>query len=170
MKKEILIIDDSEMLLGLMKYCYSQTFELFLCKSLNEAKALLKKGLFPDVIITDLNLPDEDGKIFISFIKTNPIYRGIPVIVLSGEEESHIRIECLKLGADDYIIKPFNPKELQLCIEKLITAIPASITTFRLNFDISRKVDAKNVNFFNMKYSFHKPAFGRIKHQFFIVN
>lgn len=170
MEKQLLIIDDSEMQLGLMKYCYSHIFELFLFQSLNEAKRLLKNGLFPDAIISDLNLPDEDGKLFISFLKTNPRYINIPVIVLSGEEESHIRIECIKLGADDYIVKPFNPKELLFSIEKLITAIPTSVNTFTLNFDRNRKSDAEYGDYLTPKYSFHKLAFGRIKHQFSKIN
>jgi lipopolysaccharide/colanic/teichoic acid biosynthesis glycosyltransferase len=121
MKKRLLIIDDNEMILGLMNHCYHSIFELHLCQSLKQAQELLASGLLPDVIITDLNLPNEDGKNFIQVIKSNPRYTQIPLIVLSGEEKSQSRIDCLKLGADDYVVKPFHPDELQLRIEKQIT-------------------------------------------------
>lgn len=159
MKKQLLIIDDNEMLLGLMNHCYGETFELFLCDSLNEAKGLLKNGLFPDAIVTDLNLPNEDGKSFISYLKTSLLYINIPLIVLSGEEKSQSRIECLKLGADDYVVKPFHPEELQLRIEKQLGAVPSSVASFRLNIEEKRKKDSENGNFLTPKSSFRKRAF-----------
>ncbi len=159
MKKQLLIIDDNEMLLGLMNYCYSEKFELFLCQSLNEAKGYLKNGLFPDAIVTDLNLPDEDGKSFISYLKTNPLYINTPLIVLSGEEKSQSRIECLKLGADDYVMKPFHPEELEIRIEKQLSAVPASTSSLSLNFEGNRKDDSDNGSFLTPKSSFRKRAF-----------
>jgi lipopolysaccharide/colanic/teichoic acid biosynthesis glycosyltransferase len=156
MKKKLLIIDDNEMLLGLMNHCYNEVFELFLCQSLKEANDILKNGLFPDAIVTDLNLPDEDGKGFISYLKTNPLYLNIPLIVLSGEEKSQSRIECLKLGADDYVVKPFHPEELQLRIEKQLSAVPASAA---LNVEGNSKNDSENGNFLTPKSSFRKRAF-----------
>lgn len=105
-KKNLLIIDDNEMLLGLINHCYRQIFDLHLCISIADARKLLLAGLLPDAIITDLNLPNEDAKAFIQKTKSSPLYAHIPLIVLSGDETSHTRIECLKLGADDYMVKP----------------------------------------------------------------
>ncbi len=159
MKKQLLIIDDNKMLLSLMKHCYSEMFELYLCQSLKEAKGLLKNGLFPDAIVTDLNLPDEDGKGFISYLKTNPLYINIPLIILSGEDRSQYRIECLKLGADDYVVKPFHPEELQLRIKKQLNAVSASTASLSLNFEGNRRNDSDNGNFLTPKSSFRKRAF-----------
>lgn len=147
------------MLLGLMNHCYNEVFELFLCKSLKEAQELLKNGLFPDAIVTDLNLPDEDGKGFITYLKTNPLYLNIPLIVLSGEEKSQSRIECLKLGADDYVMKPFHPEELQLRIEKQLSSVSSSVGSLSLNLEGNRKNDSENGNFLTPKSSFRKRAF-----------
>lgn len=121
MKRKLLIIDDNEMLLGLLSHCFGSAFEVNLCKSIKDAKTLLMSGLLPDAIITDLNLPDEDGKEFIGYLKNQSLYTNIPLIVLSGEEKSQSRIECLKLGADDYVMKPFHPEELQIRIEKQLS-------------------------------------------------
>lgn len=160
MKKRLLIIDDNEMLLGLINHCFSSTFELFLHKSIADAKIALQNGLFPDAIITDLNLPDEDGKSFISYLKSNPLYCNIPLIVLSGDEKSESRIECLKLGADDYIMKPFHPEELALRIEKQLSNNPQHSLGLSLNFEGNGKDNSKEKSFFlTPKSSFRKRLF-----------
>jgi DNA-binding response OmpR family regulator len=121
MKKRILIIDNNEMLLGLISICYSEIFELFLCKNLKETQTYLQNGLLPDGIVTDFNLPNEDDKNFIQKIKNNPLYAHVPLIVLSDEEKTRSRTHCLKSKINDYVIKPFNPDELQLRIEKQLS-------------------------------------------------
>lgn len=160
MKKQLLIIDDNEMLLGLINHCFSSTFDLYLHKSISEAKVALQNGLFPHAIITDLNLPDEDGKSFISYLKNNPLYINIPLIVLSGEEKSESRIECLKLGADDYVMKPFHPEELQIRIEKQLANIPQNSTGLSMNFEGNGKNKSNHEDIFlTPKSSFRKRAF-----------
>jgi len=53
-------------------------------------------------------------------VRESGFFSDVPLIVLSGEESSSERIKCLKLGANDYLIKPFNPEELALRIENLL--------------------------------------------------
>lgn len=53
-------------------------------------------------------------------MRESGFFSDVPLIVLSGEESSSERIKCLKLGANDYLIKPFNPEELALRIENLL--------------------------------------------------
>ncbi|AFK04960.1 response regulator receiver protein [Emticicia oligotrophica DSM 17448] len=160
MKKRLLIIDDNVMLLALIKHCYSETFDLTLCNSLHEAKDILQSGLMPDGIITDLNLEDGDGKAIISYLKTNPLYVNIPLIVLSGEDKSQSRIECLKLGADDYVVKPFHPEELQIRIEKLLNVLPSSNNSNNANTADKKDSDDKpSKGFLTPKLSFRKRFF-----------
>lgn len=116
MKKRILILDDNEMVLGLLHYQLKKEYNVSLVKTTNEALELLENQNLPDLIITDLYLANEESTGFIRTIKA--AFPSIPVIVLSGEEKSEKRIECLKLGAEDYILKPFHPEELRLRIEK----------------------------------------------------
>ncbi len=65
-------------------------------------------------------MPELDGFEFIRLIRESGYFAHLPLIVLSGEESSSERIRCLKLGENDYLIKPFNPEELSLRIENLL--------------------------------------------------
>lgn len=85
-----------------------------------EALEWLYSGNIPDLIVADLRMPELDGFEFIRLIRESGYFADIPLIVLSGEESSSERIRCLKLGANDYLIKPFNPEELSLRIENLL--------------------------------------------------
>ncbi|CAH0994804.1 Regulator of RpoS [Emticicia aquatica] len=147
MKKRLLVIDDSEMILGLINYCLHTKFELFLCNRISNAQTLLQKGLLVDVIITDLNLPDENGKDFIRKIKSSPIYCHIPTIVISGEKNLQSQSECLNIGANDYISKPFKPNELLLSIIKQLGNLEKEVYVPSLNFegnDITKTIDFRN--------------------------
>lgn len=76
----------------------------------------LQTGTMPDIIITDYNTPQLNGLDFLKQLKSSGFFSSIPVIMLSGEEGSDIRVKCLSAGADDYIVKPFNPQELEIRI------------------------------------------------------
>jgi DNA-binding response OmpR family regulator len=65
-------------------------------------------------------MPEMNGDEFLSYIKRNGLYKDIPVVVLSGEESSDIRIKMLEAGAEDFIMKPFNPLELKIRIRKVL--------------------------------------------------
>lgn len=70
-----------------------------------------------DIIIMDLGLPDGDGFELSKEIRDHDI--TTPILVLSAEQETDIKIKCLKVGADDYLTKPFNPEELMARVEAI---------------------------------------------------
>ena len=72
----------------------------------------------PDLIITDILMPYTSGLELISIIKSSG--RNIPIIVLSGLGEEETLMEAFKLGADDFLTKPFNPTELSVRVKRLI--------------------------------------------------
>jgi len=80
-------------------------------------------GHIPDLVVIDLNMPEFDGFEFLKSMRLSAYFEDVPVVVLSGEESSRDRIECLRLGANDYITKPFNPEELSLRIDNLLTLV-----------------------------------------------
>ncbi|HOL49006.1 MAG TPA: response regulator transcription factor [bacterium] len=70
------------------------------------------KNKIPDLIILDLMLPDADGLEICKYLKASVDYRSIPVIILTAKSDESDKILGLELGADDYVTKPFSPREL----------------------------------------------------------
>jgi len=66
----------------------------------------------PDLVVLDLMLPDIDGLEVCKYLRSNERYRSIAIIMLTAKAEEEDRIVGLELGADDYVVKPFSPKEL----------------------------------------------------------
>lgn len=122
MKKKILIVDDNQMVLGLLNHKLKDDYDLRLAPTLKIARLLIKNDDVPDLVIVDLNLGEEHGLTLIKYLKKNPKYSDIAILVLSGDEKSETRIECLSAGADDYVGKPFHPEELKLRIDKLLNS------------------------------------------------
>ena len=73
-----------------------------------------------DLIITDINMPDIHGLELVSFIKRNPCYSSIPLIIVSTERAAKDRERGLALGAEEYLVKPFDPAQLQSLAAKYL--------------------------------------------------
>jgi len=73
-----------------------------------------------DLIITDINMPDINGLELISYVRDNPNYRAIPLFIISTEGSERDRERGLSLGADEYLVKPFQPEKLQQLIRDYI--------------------------------------------------
>ncbi len=73
-----------------------------------------------DLIVTDINMPDINGLELVSFVKQNPAYRSIPLIIVSTEGSERDRDKGLELGADAYLVKPFEPEELRAVARDLL--------------------------------------------------
>tara|TARA_B110000438_G_scaffold267953_1_gene283178 strand:+ start:498 stop:1178 length:681 start_codon:yes stop_codon:yes gene_type:complete len=117
MKKNILIIDDDKRLRELLKeYLSEKNYQIYLSDDYSSAEEIIKYFIF-DLIIVDRMMPSGDGICLIQKIKQN---NNTPVIVLTAMGESENKIEGLKIGADDYVSKPFEPEELFLRINKLL--------------------------------------------------
>ncbi|HXA16932.1 MAG TPA: response regulator, partial [Thermoanaerobaculia bacterium] len=69
-----------------------------------------------DAILTDINMPDINGLELVSFLKNHPVHRAIPIMVISTESREEDRKRAEALGAEEYLVKPFQAKDL---IEKL---------------------------------------------------
>jgi DNA-binding response OmpR family regulator len=75
----------------------------------------------PDLIISDVMMPEMDGPEFLMHLKRSTAYRRIPVVMLTARAAEEDLLHGLSLGVDDYIIKPFNARELKIRIHNLIT-------------------------------------------------
>lgn len=119
-KKNILIIDDKPTIAKVVSVYLSEDFNFTYFDSPIKAITYLHEGNIPDLIITDLRMPDMNGSDFLKYVKNNELFKAIPVIVLSSEDSSSERIRLLSNGAQDYIIKPFNPLELKIRVNKIL--------------------------------------------------
>lgn len=122
-KGRVLIVEDERDIRNLVQLHVEKAgFETFLAGDGREAfqKTLELK---PDVIILDLMLPEMDGKEFMKLLKAREETREVAVIMLTAKTEEVDRIVGFELGADDYIPKPFSPRELVLRVKALFHRI-----------------------------------------------
>ena len=118
MSKSILIIDDDKRLRELLEeYLTEKEYNIYLCDDFTSSQEILEYFIF-DLIIVDRMMPSGDGVNLIKIIKEK---NNTPVILLTAMGETENKIEGLKIGADDYVSKPFEPEELYLRIQKLLT-------------------------------------------------
>ena len=74
-----------------------------------------------DLILTDINMPDINGLELVSFVKGNEAYRSIPLIIVSTEGSERDRDKGMSLGADAYLVKPFDPEDLREVARDLLS-------------------------------------------------
>jgi two-component system chemotaxis response regulator CheY len=118
MKKKILAIDDEKSIRFIIENTFDKEFEVTSISNGMDALFYLQTGNLPDVIICDVEMPVLNGFEFIRRIRESGFFDEIPLIMLSGKEESADKIKCFEMGADDYVLKPFNPKELIVRIKR----------------------------------------------------
>ncbi len=118
--KKILITDDKPEVLELVKVTLEGEDYEAICAS-DGKEALEKIGLErPDLVLLDIEMPKMDGFEVLSKLREDPKTKDIPVIMLTAKGQKPDREKGIKLGASDYIIKPFSPSHLLDKIEELI--------------------------------------------------
>ena len=113
----LLLVDDDERILSLLStYLSKNKFLVSKARNSSEARCLLNYFEF-DLLILDVMMPGENGLELLESIRKQ---KNVPAIFLSAKGESKDRISGLEIGADDYLSKPFEPKELLLRLERLL--------------------------------------------------
>ncbi len=118
--KKILIVEDNIDLIHLLGLALElQGYEII--RATNGKQALnMAASKLPDLILLDLSLPDMDGLEVARQIRRNPKTYSTPIIATTGRASVKDQKECLQSSCNDYMSKPFNPKELVARIEKLL--------------------------------------------------
>jgi len=118
--KSILIIEDEKDIVDLIEYHLKQS-GFSVISALDGPAGLEKaKKKSPNLIILDLMLPEMDGKDICRSLKSNPLTQSIPILMLTAKAEETDRLIGFELGADDYVTKPFSPKELVLRVKAIL--------------------------------------------------
>lgn len=118
--KKILLVDDKASIGKVLSVYLGGENELICCADAVEAMEWLNGNNVPSLIITDIHMPHISGNEFLAYLKSNELWKDIPVVVLSAEDSSAERIRLFEAGAADYILKPFNPMELKLRVKRLM--------------------------------------------------
>ncbi|MBE0650345.1 MAG: response regulator transcription factor [Bacteroidales bacterium] len=121
MKKKILIVDDELSIRMLLENYIGKTYDIVTKTDGLEGIKYLEEGNLPDLIVADIQMPNLDGYEMLKQVRASGFFGNLPMIMLSGIESSQERVKCLRMGADDYLVKPFNPEELLLRINNLIS-------------------------------------------------
>jgi two-component system chemotaxis response regulator CheY len=117
----ILVVDDSAAMRSLLVSTLETLGPLNIVQAPNgfEALRMLPREHI-DLVLTDINMPDINGLELLSFIRSNPIYKNVPVVVISTEGSRKDIEKGLTLGANEYLVKPFNPEQLLEIVKRFL--------------------------------------------------
>ncbi|KUK79120.1 MAG: winged helix family two component transcriptional regulator [Microgenomates bacterium 39_7] len=162
--KKILIVEDDVKIANLIKlYCVQAGFKTSIAKDVPSALKKFKQQS-ADLIILDLMLPGSDEEDGISFLKEIRKESLIPVIIVSSRDEEVDRVVCLELGADDYMTKPFSPKELIARIKAVLRRSSSANSSEKLIKVGKLKIDLEKV-----EVTFREEKIVLTKKEFFLI-
>jgi two-component system phosphate regulon response regulator PhoB len=119
-KAKILVVDDEPEAVELVEFNLKQAgFETMTAADGSEALKKARSAL-PSLVVLDLMLPEVDGLDVCKMLRRDPATRAIPIIMVTAKAAEIDRILGLELGADDYLTKPFSPRELVLRVRKIL--------------------------------------------------
>ena len=118
-KPSLLIVEDNEEMRFYLKEILGEYADIIETRHGREGLKWLKTHT-PDLIVSDVMMPEMDGYEFLTQLKASATWRGIPVVMLTARASEEDLLHGLSLGVDDYIIKPFNAKELKIRIHNLL--------------------------------------------------
>lgn len=138
--KHLLIVDDDERIRNLLKkYLIDHGYIISVVKNVAEA-ALFLQTIKVELIILDLMMPDGNGLVFAKNLREK--YNNTPIIMLTAMGEIEDRVKGLEVGADDYLVKPFEPRELLLRISNIFKHSKSNIELYylgELSYHIKQK-------------------------------
>ncbi len=118
--KKILVVDDDRILRSVLKHSLEQQgYQVTILSSGADALTAFNQDI-PDIIVSDVSMPEMDGFEFCRQLRSQPSGKLVPFIFLSAKSELEDRIQGHSIGADDYLTKPFEMKELLAKIDALI--------------------------------------------------
>ena len=112
MAKRILVVDDDREIVRLLRAYLEQNGYQVLVAYDGEGALHILRGERPDLMVLDLMLPDRDGWEVTRVVRGDPNLASTPILILTARVEDHEKIVGLELGADDYVTKPFSPREV----------------------------------------------------------
>jgi DNA-binding response OmpR family regulator len=123
---KILIAEDDELMLRTLEFRLKKDgHSIMMARDGREALQLIDTFL-PDLVITDIMMPYSSGMEIVGFLKQK-YNNSIKVIILSGMGQENVILEAFRLGADDYITKPFSPNELSVRVNRFVAGLKSPV-------------------------------------------
>ena len=125
---KILLVDDEKLIRDVMReYCYNESQEVLEASNGEEALNIVKENANIDLIVMDIMMPKMDGYTASREIKK---ISDIPIIILSAREEEYDKLLGFDIGIDDYMTKPFSPKELIARIKAVLKRVNGEVDKY----------------------------------------
>jgi two-component system, OmpR family, phosphate regulon response regulator PhoB len=126
MPETVLIVEDESDVVDLLRYNLTKAGLAVLLAGDGRTGLEIARSQRPDVIILDLMLPVLDGHAVCKALKKDPETEHVPVLMLTAKGQAEERVKGLEIGADDYVTKPFSPRELVLRVQALLRRVRSS--------------------------------------------
>src|SRR4030042_1291461 len=154
MARKILVVDDDPDIRDILKLTLSEeNYEILEAKDGEEAlKIINTKPL--DLVLLDYKIPKMDGRQVCRLIKKDLLLRHLPIIMVTGKGDINDKVDGIDAGADDYVVKPFEPKELLARIRMILrhterdleanplTRLPGNVSIIN---EITRRIEGKSL-------------------------
>ena len=138
--RSIMVVDDSPVIIKLVKSKLARTgFRVITAENGKKALDLLNSDK-PDLILSDINMPEMDGFAFCKAVHSDPSLSSIPFVVMSSSDRRSSMKRMIEHGAATYIVKPFNMDELVIIIEKILSDQFLLLLKERERLDTERKI------------------------------
>lgn len=121
MKKTVLVIEDDYFIRTLLNFLLKEDYEVVTVENGMKGLIWMDKGNLPDLILSDIDMPQLNGFDLIQHLKQSGYYKDIPVVMLTGYEDDNIVTKCIEAGAKGCLTKPFNPPELLSTLENVMS-------------------------------------------------
>ncbi len=119
-KPSVLVVEDDLFIQSILNEILSVNYEVTIFSNGMDGLNFLQSGNITDTILSDLNVPSLDGFSFLEQVRNSGFFKSIPFIILSGKDDIENKLKCLDAGADDFLTKPFNPKELDARLKNIL--------------------------------------------------
>jgi PleD family two-component response regulator len=116
---EVLVAEDNGEMRRLLAFLIGREFRVRVASNGRTALEAVRESA-PELVVTDVMMPEMSGTDLCRALKEDPATRGIPVMLVTSKAEREMKIEGLELGADDYVTKPFHPRELLARVRSLV--------------------------------------------------
>ena len=155
MEDTVLLVEDESDVVDLLRYHLRKAGFKVLVENTGSAGLETVRQNMPDAVVLDIMLPGMTGLEVCRAMKSDPALAGVPVLMLTAKSDVKDRVKGLELGAEDYVTKPFSPKEVVLRVQALLkrlrsgSAVGATIESGSIVLDkttLSAKLDGKRLD------------------------